>query len=131
VETEVRSKNGLSRETGNYGHKIQTKQANKTCHATQKTKQMSITDPTKKTWGEPRCSRRKKKQVSEVVKIYFGMPFYWCGMWKRHIILIIGFIIQISNSILVFLILHQFYSYFIFLCLFSIKDCFFLHCLTI
>jgi hypothetical protein len=24
----MRSKNGLSRETGNYGHKIQTKQAN-------------------------------------------------------------------------------------------------------
>ena len=44
--------------------------------------------------------------------IYFGMPLYSCGMWKRHIILIIGFIIQFSNehcknSILVFLILHE------------------------
>ena len=38
----MRSKNGLSRDTGNYGHNIQTKQANKTCHKTQKTKQMLI-----------------------------------------------------------------------------------------
>ena len=56
---------------------------------------------------------KKEKQVSEVAIIYFGMPLYWCGTWKRHIILIIGFIIQFSNgfcknSILVFLILHQF-----------------------
>jgi len=75
------------------------------------------------------------------------MPLYSCGMWKRHIILIVGFIIQFSNelcknSILVFLILHEvsivilimlhafeqfvnlyFYAYF------PLKSVF-LHCLT-
>ena len=30
----MRNKNGLSRDTGNYGHNIQTKQDNKTCHTT-------------------------------------------------------------------------------------------------